>query len=927
MAMSGAATDRAGGAADIALRDGTTVQVRPACPQDATELRRLFERLSDESRYLRFFSATVDVPLVVGWAADVDQRRRDGLVAVTGPRGRIVAHAGWERERDHPERAEVALVIDDEFQGRGLGTILLGQLAVSARGKGVELLVAEVLPGNHRMIQVFRDSGFGVRVRSLSGVLMVEIPTLLTPDALRRFDEREEQAAAAALRKVLAPRSVAVIGASRRRGTVGGELFHNLLAAGFTGPVYPVNPKAAAVQSVPAYPAVDQIAGPVDLAVLAVPAEQVVPVARACAAKGVGALVVLSAGFAESGPEGAERQRELLGVCRQAGMRLIGPNCLGVLNTDPKVRLDATFGPTLPQRGRVGFGSQSGALGLAIVDYANQLGLGLSSFVSMGNKADVSGNDLLGYWQDDPDTDMVLLYLESFGNPRKFARFASRLARTKPIVAVKAGRSVAGARASSSHTGALLAASDVSVDALFRQAGVIRTDTLSELFDVAKLLAAQPAPAGRRVAIVTNAGGPGILCADTCEAAGLRVPAFSEGLRSRLAAVLPAEAAAGNPVDLLAAAPPERYGRAIELVAASGEADAVVVIHVPPLAGDHGADRVAGDQGADRVAGDHHAGGIAAAIRRAAAQAPPGVTMLAAFMRSGEVPAELRDGSRTIPCYQFPEEAARALARAADRGQWLRRPEGQVPTMPGIRQEEAAAILADALAGGPRWLTIQESARLLDCYGLPLAPWRLVRTPEQAGAAASRLTGPVAVKAIVPGLLHKTEAGAVRLGLRGPSAVTRAAAELTRALQAAGQPPEGFLVQRMVTGVAELLVGVVNDPTFGAVVAVGAGGTSAELLGDVAVRLAPLTDRDATQALRELKTFPLLDGWRGTPKADQAALEDLLLRVGILADNHPEIAELDCNPVIAGPDGATIVDVRIRVELPPSPPPLSARRR
>jgi acetyl coenzyme A synthetase (ADP forming)-like protein len=918
MAMGGAATDRAGGAADIALRDGTTVGVRPACPQDAAGLRRLFEGLSAESRYLRFFSAAVDVPLVVGWAADVDQRRRGGLVAVAGPQGRIVAHAGWERERDHPERAEVALVIDDDFQGRGLGTILLGQLAVSARGRGVELLVAEVLPGNHPMIQVFRDSGFDVRVRSLSGVLLVEIPTLLTPDALARFDEREEQAAAAALRRVLAPRSVAVIGASRRRGTVGAEVFHNLLAAGFTGPVYPVNPRAAAVQSVPAYAAVGQIAGPVDLAVLAVPAERVVEVARACAAKGVGALVVLSAGFAESGPRGAERQDQLLGVCRQAGMRLVGPNCLGVLNTDPKVRLDATFGPTLPRRGRVGFGSQSGALGLAIVDYANQLGLGLSSFVSMGNKADLSGNDLLGYWQDDPGTDMVLLYLESFGNPRKFARFASRLARSKPIVAVKAGRSVAGVRASSSHTGALLAASDLSVDALFRQAGVIRTDTLGELFDVAKLLAAQPAPKGRRVAVVTNAGGPGILCADACEAVGLRVPAFSQGLRSRLAGVLPAEAAAGNPVDLLAAAPPERYGQAIGLVAASGEADAVVVIHVPPLAG---------DQGADRVAGDHHTGGIAAAIRRAAAQAPPGVTMLAAFMRPGEVPPELRDGSRQIPCYQFPEEAARALARAADRGQWLRRPEGRVPAMPGTRQEEAAAILADALAGGPRWLTIQESATLLDCYRLPLAPWRLVRTPEQAGAAASRLGGPVAVKAVVPGLLHKTEAGAVRLGLRGPSAVTRATAELTRALEAAGQPPEGFLVQPMVSGVAELLVGVVNDPTFGPLVAVGAGGTSAEPLGDVTVRLAPLTDRDATGALHELKTFPLLDGWRGTPKADQTALEDLLLRVGILADNHPEIAELDCNPVIAGPDGATIVDVRIRVELPPPALPVSARLR
>src|SRR6266571_6005322 len=811
MIMTGAGAEQARREADVALRDGTTVHVRPARHEDAPEFQRLFEGLSEESRYLRFFSGAVDLPLVVHWAADVDYQQRDGLVALTGADGRIVAHVGWERERDRPERAEITLVIDDGFQGRGLGTIMLGQLAESARVQGVELFIAEVLPYNHRMLQVFRDSGFSVRTRSLPGVIMAEIATVLTPDALRHFEDREERASAAAMRRVLAPRSVAVIGASRRRGTVGGELFHNLLAVGFAGPIYPVNPKASSVQSVAAYPTVDEVPGPVELAVLAVPAAAVVPVARACAAKGVGALVVLSAGFAESGPEGVERQRDLLAVCRQAGVRLVGPNCLGVINTNPAVGLDATFGPTLPARGRVGFGSQSGALGLAIVDYANDLGLGLSSFVSMGNKADVSANDLLGYWQDDPDTDMVLLYLESFGNPRKFAHFASRLARTKPIVAVKSGRSVAGARATSSHTGALLAASDVTVDALFRQAGVIRTDTLSELFDVAKLLATQPAPAGRRVAIVTNAGGPGILCADACEAAGLQVPAFSERLRSRLAAVLPAEGAAGNPVDLLAAAPPERYGRVLELVTASGEADAMIVIHVPPLAGVHGTDQ------------------IAAAIHQADERVPAETTMLAVLMTTADAPAELRGGSRRIPCYAFPEEAARALARAAERGQWLRHPDTPLPELPGIRHDEAAALVAHALADGPRWLTVEEAARLLGCYGLPLAEWRLAHTTEKAGEMAEELGGPVALKATAPGLLHKTEAGAVRLNLKGRQEVTRAPGELAEVLTASGNPPEGFLLQRMATGVAELLVGVVHDPTFGPVVVVGAGGTSAEL--------------------------------------------------------------------------------------------------
>jgi acetyl coenzyme A synthetase (ADP forming)-like protein len=893
---------------DVVLRDGTTAHVRTPRPSDAPGLRRMLQELSEESRYLRFFSTAADLSRAVTWATEVDHQRSDGLVVTTGPDERIVAHAGWEREARRPERAEIAMVIDDAFQGRGIGTLLLGQLAESARARGVELFTAEVLPGNHQMIQVFRQSGFAVRIRSLPGVLSIEAPTLLTPDALERFDQREQHAASAALRKVLAPRSVAVIGASRRRGTVGGELFHNLLAAGFTGPVYPVNTNAQAVQSVAAYPSVREVPGPVDLAVLAVPADDVVPVARECAAKGVAALVVLSAGFAESGQQGVERQEALLHICRQAGMRLIGPNCLGVINTDPAVRLDATFGPTLPARGHVGFLSQSGALGLAIVDYANQLGLGLSSFLSVGNKADISGNDLLGYWRDDPDTELVLLYLESFGNPRKFARFARCLARSKPVVAVKAGRSVAGARATGSHTGALLAASDVPVDALFRQSGVIRTDTLGELFDVGKLLATQPAPAGRRVAIVTNAGGPGILCADACEAAGLQVPAFSAELRSRLAGVLPAEAASGNPVDLLAAAPPERYQRAIGLVAGAGEADAVIAIHVPPLAGEHRADEVA------------------AAIHRAVVQAAAGVTFLAVMMRSGEAPAGLRDDSRPVPCYQFPEEAARALARAATRGEWLRQPEAHVPELPGIRRDEAAAVLAEALRGGPRWLTVEESARLLDCYGLPLAEWRQARTPQQAGELAEELGGRVALKAVVPGLLHKTEAGAVRLDLRGRRAVTRAAGDLKRALARNGHKAAGFLVQRMASGVAELLVGMIHDATFGPVVACGAGGTSAELLGDVAVRLAPLTDRDAAELLRSLKTSALLEGWRGAPKADLASLEDLLLRVGALADNHPEIAELDCNPVVAGADGAVIVDVRVRVEPAAPPLPLGARR-
>jgi acetate---CoA ligase (ADP-forming) len=906
--------------ADVVLRDGSTVHVRPVKAEDAAAIHAFYEGLSPESITLRFFSGFPNLDTAVRWATEVDYDRRYGLVATVGgggpeesggaPVGGVVAHAGWERHPDRPDRAEVAFAIADAMQGNGLGTILLGQLAEAAAGAGVTVLNAEVLPQNRKMVGVFRDSGFPVTTQAVPGLVLVELPTSLSPEALERFEQREQAAATAAMRAFLAPRSVAVVGASRRRGTVAGELFHNLLTAGFNGPVYPVNPNTPVVQSVLAYPSVGEVPGPVDLAVLVVPAPGVVRAARECAAKGVRALVVISAGFAETGPEGAERQAQLLRVCRDAGMRLIGPNCLGVLNTDPEVSLDATFGPTVPLPGRVGFMSQSGALGLAIIDYANALGLGLSSFVSVGNKADISGNDLLNYWEQDDRTGLVLLYLESFGNPRKFARIARRVARSKPVLAVKSGRSAAGARASSSHTGALLAASDVTVDALFRQAGVIRTDTLAELFDVASLLANQPAARGRRVGIVTNAGGPGIMCADACEAGGLQVVELSPELRAKLAEDLPAAAAVANPVDMLASAPAEHYRRTVELVVASGEVDAAIVIFIPPLLTE--------------------AAEVASAVRAAAATGT--VPVLTVIMSADRLPPEPDDGGPRLPTYRFPEDAARALARAAEYGSWRERPEGRLPELPGMRRDEAAALLAAALAKGtgesqPRWLAPDEVASLLDCYGLPLAEWRLAGTPEEAGAAAEELGGPVALKAVAPRLLHKTEARGVLLGLSGAEQVQSAAREMAAAVAAAGHTVERFLVQRMVGEGVELLVGVVNDASFGPVVACGAGGTAVELLKDVAVRITPLTDRDAAEMVRSLATFPLLDGYRGAPKADVAALEELLLRVSALVEAHPEVAELDCNPVKVLPHGAVVVDARVRVEAPTPPLPLAARRR
>ncbi|MBK5187801.1 MAG: acetate--CoA ligase family protein [Gemmatimonadaceae bacterium] len=688
------------------------------------------------------------------------------------------------------------------------------------------------------------------------------------------------------------PRSVAVIGASRRRGTISAEVFHNLMRYEFNGAVYPVNPSAQEVQSVVAYPTVEDVPGAVDLAVLVVPAAAVLEVARGCARKGVKALVVISAGFAETGAAGRELQEALVRIVREGGMRLVGPNCMGMINTDPAVRLDATFAPSPPPAGRVAFMSQSGGLGLAIIDYAGMLGLGLSSFVSVGNKADVSSNDLLRFWEQDERTKVILLYLESFGNPRKFSRIARRVARVKPIVAVKSGRSAAGARATGSHTGALIAASDVTVDALFLQAGVIRTDTLAQMFDVASLLAHQPPPRGRRVAILTNAGGPGILCADACAAEGLEMAGLSEETRRALRVELSPSASVENPVDMIASATAGQYREAMRIVGSDSGVDSMIAIFVPPLV----------------TSPDD----VARAIVEAAQSLAGRIPVLTVFMQSRGTPAILRAGEVQLPSYAFPEDAAIALGRVASYGEWLRRPVAPPPRIEDVRAADAAAVLAGARARGATWLAPGEVAALLSAYGLPLAEQRVVETAEEAARSAEALGGALALKAIAPGLVHKTDAGMVRLDLEA-GAVLAVAEEMNGRLRASGLAPGGFVVQRMSAPGVEMIVGVVHDPQFGPVVACGAGGVLVELLKDVSVRLTPLTALDAEEMVRALRTYPLLTGYRGGPAHDVAALVGTILRVGALVEAHPEIGELDLNPIIVHERGATIVDARVKI--------------
>jgi acetyl coenzyme A synthetase (ADP forming)-like protein len=891
---------------DVVLTDGSTVHIRHIQPEDEEQMVSFFLSLSEQSRWMRFCSVLSDASLIKEVRREATMGSKDGfgLVAVTGADRRLVGHAFYITVEG--ELAEVAFAVADEFQGRGLGTILLGQLADVAATNNISVFEADVLASNHRMLEVFRRSGFHPEISAEAGQIHVTFPISFTPDADERFDQRERIAAVNALGRFMRPRSIAVIGASRRRGSVGGEIFHNLLSYGFEGPVYPVNPAAKVIQSVPAYSSVEELPDPIDLAVIVVPAAQVLDAAKQCGKKGVRALIVISAGFAETGEPGRAAQAELLQICRASGMRLIGPNCMGIINTSSEVHLDATFAPGVPPPGRIGFSSQSGALGLAIIEFANSLGLGISSFVSVGNKADISGNDLLRYWESDADTDVILLYLESFGNPRKFGQIARRVGRKKPIVVVKSGRSTAGARAATSHTGALLASSDVTVDALFKQAGVIRTDTLEELFGVGTLLANQPVPEGNRVGIITNAGGPAILCADACEARNLVVPTLEQSTQDELRSILLPGASCGNPVDMIAAASPDHYRQAISLVGNDPNVDSVVVIFAPPLV--------------------NRSRDVARAIADGARALNRSKPVITVFMSTQSVLEYLSGPDLRIPSYSFPENAAIALSRVAWYGEWRNRPLTCPPVFEDIRTDEAAGIVSNALTRGDTWLEPDEIASLLSCYGLPLIEQRIAHSPEEAGLAAEEIGGEVALKAAGEGLLHKTEAGAVRLHLRGRERVEAAARDMAAALQARGQTAASFVVQRMAEGGVEMLVGMAHDRQFGPVVACGAGGVQVELMKDASVRLTPLTGDDASEMIRGLKTYPLLTGFRGAPPSDVAALEDVLLRVSRMVEDLPQIAEFDCNPVLVQQQGAVILDARIRI-VPADPQPLFGVRK
>ncbi|GGO03625.1 GNAT family N-acetyltransferase [Microbispora rosea subsp. aerata] len=848
--------------ADVVLSDGGTAHVRPIRPDDADMLRAFYSRLSAESIYFRYFGPRprlTDKDVV--WFTNVDYDNRVALIATIGTE--MVAVVRYDRmpQRDH---AEVAFLVEDAHQGRGVASVLMEHLRAAARERGIKTFVADVLPGNHRMMGLFRQAGYTAQSQFEDGVVRMTLDLSSTETALEVRLAREHRAEARSIARLLTPESVAVIGASREPGGIGQTVLRNLLAADFTGPVYPVHRHVRAVAGVRAYRSVSAIDGEVDLAVLAVPAEGVLELVEECAEKGVKGLVVVSSGFGETGPEGRARQEELVRIARAYGMRVVGPNCLGIANTDPAVRLNATLAATLPGRGRVGFFSQSGALGTALLQRVAQRGMGISTFVSAGNRADVSGNDLLQYWEEDPATDVILLYLESIGNPRKFARLARRISRSKPIVVVKS-RGVPGG-----HRAPVLALPDSALSSLFAQAGVIRVDDLVQLFDVAQLLAHQPLPAGPRVGVVGNSDALTLLAEEACAGAGLRP---------------------SPPVNLGARAGGAEFAEALRRVLP--EVDAAVAIYMPPIPGD--------------------CREVAEALVAAARES--GKPVLATFQGELGMPAELRVTSPgdespqrgSIPSYPAPEEAVRALAHVVRYAQWRGRPPGTVPVIEGIDTAAAREIVTAALAGaGPDGEEREiDATALLACYGIEVWPAHVAADAEDAVAAAERIGWPVVVKSADPEDARR--AGTVRIGLTEPAGVRQAYADLA-ALLGPGTP---LAVQRMAPQPSvPTVVGVIQDRYFGGVVTFGLGEVTARLLGDQAYRLAPLTAEDAAGLVRSVRAAPLLFGEYGYQPVAVEALEDLLVRVGLLADALPEVARMDLDQVLVGASGVAVLGAR-----------------
>lgn len=868
---------RAGRRADVLLSDGTVASIRPVEDTDGLALKALHQGVAPENLRLRF-SATSSA----AGAAYVRHvlETPETLALVVERHGGLVA-LGTAEILD-PGTAELALLVADDCHALGIGSLLVEHLAAAARDRGIGRFVAEVLVDNTAMLGVLVDAGFSASRRVEAGCVHVEMDTAASTEAIRAADERECRSEARSLRPVLAPRSVAVVGARRDATGVGAAVLRSILARGFTGAVHVVHPDAPDVCGNPTVRSLADIPGGVDLVVVAVPVASVRTVLEDAARAHARGAVVLTSGFAEMGGAGATLQRDLLEIARSNSMRLVGPNCLGLVNTDPAVSLYATFSSATPPAGGLALASQSGGVGIVVEDLACRLGLGIGRLVSLGNKVDVSGNDLLAAWRDDPHVAAAGLYLESFGNAPKFARMAREFSERKPLLAVVGGQSPGGRRAGASHTAAA-ATPAVGVRALFAQAGIIPCASAEELAECALLLSEQPRPHGRRVAILTNAGGMGVLTADAADAHGLSVPELPAQLRDAIALLTPGTGGTTNPVDAGAGAAPETIARIADLLLGGDHVDALVVLLVATDVGD-----------------SPGAVALLPGVRRRHPEKPVLLVPL------GGLPLTSSGG---VTAYPDANAAVRALARAAAYDEWRREPHVPDPPDDPDRAFRVRAVAQELLEASRAdgWLAANESARLLVEHGLG-AEGVVAVGPADSVAVAERIGYPVAVKAGGPSVVHRSERGLVRVGLTTADQVRQAVAAFEDEL-GAGTP---ILVQPVVAGV-EVALGIVQDPCFGPLVMVGAGGVATEVWDDRVFLMSPVTRRDAARALRSLRVWPLLDGFRGAPRCDVGGLMDLLVRVSRLGEEVPAVAEMDLNPVIVTPSGCRRVDAKVRL--------------
>ncbi|MDT7729702.1 MAG: hypothetical protein QOI21_6278 [Actinomycetota bacterium] len=864
--------------ADVVLRDGATAHLRPITPEDAELLVSFYGRVSEQSKYYRFFAPYPQLSdRDVARFTQVDYRDRLALIVTVGD-----AMIGVGRyERTGRRTAEVAFLIEDAHQGRGLGQLLLEHLAQAAREHGITRFVAEVLPDNRKMITVFTEAGYKVAREFEDGVIVVEFDIAPTDTSFGVMQAREQRSEALSIARLLTPTSVAVIGASRREGTIGNALLRNLRDSGFPGQIYAVNAESSEneIEGVPAYRTIRDVNGKVDLAVVAVRAEMAADVVLDCAAKGVRGLVVVSSGFAEIGDEGRKLQRQLVGLARSYGMRVIGPNALGVINTAPGVSLNATLSPVMPSRGRVAFFCQSGALGVSILADMAGRGLGLSSFVSAGNRADVSGNDLMQYWYSDEATEVVLLYLESLGNPRKFSRVARRLAGRKPVIALKSGRATQGVPLG--HTVRRSQLPPATVDSLFRQSGLIGVDTNGELFDVAQLMAHQPLPKGRRVAIVSNSDALTLLALDTVASTGLDV--------------------AGEPRTLNAEATAADFGAALGEVFADDRVHSVVVIFTPPV----------------------QSNGAEVAQVLAAAAAGSDKPVVSTFLASRSVPEQLRVPDEfggaargSIPSYSSPQYAVGALAKVTQYAEWRRRADSRIPDLPGVDTAAAEAFVTEFLQRHPKGAELDDDdrQRLLSFYDISVLPAFPVLSADEAVARAAELGFEVILKATADQWRMRPDLADIWRHIHDEDDMRQAWAEMTSTFGVASDPARAqFVVQKMAPPGVPVVISAQEDVSFGPVVSFGLSGVATDLLGDRSYRMPPLTTTDAAEMVREVRAAPLLYGYRGSDPVDIAAIENLLHRVARLTLELEEVVRLDLRSVLVSIDSATVLDTSIRI--------------